>query len=123
MAVGWVITALFVHYLFYTLQPKMYIRLVVRKNQNAIGDVLFELQDEYIQLVSNDDTTLYKRNMILRVKELDTAYCLIIPRNIYIVIPKNSGLSDGNEQEYTDRLATMIEELKQTARYQRLTNN
>lgn len=110
---AWLITALFTRYLFHTVHPK----LIVKRNKNAIKYVSLVLQGESIQLISNNNSKFYNRKKVLKVKELETTYAIVFPRNFFIVIPKTSGLTEIDEQDYSDRLTEIIEEIKRSSRY------
>jgi len=112
-----VIGAVFVHYVFNKLQPRLLIKMAVKNNKKTIGKITFYLQDDYFKLLSSGELVVFKCNKVLAVKEVDTAYCIIIPRKRYIVIPKKSEFEHVHEDHYKNNLEIIIEEIKRRASF------
>ncbi|WP_242218376.1 hypothetical protein [Bacillus cereus group sp. BfR-BA-01380] len=113
-----IVFALYIHFLYRKLRPKFFISKIIKKNQGNIGKTTLELDDESIYVISSDERFEYTRNKVHGIKEWDSAYCITIPRGIYIVVPKHSGIDSVDEKEYTNNLQLIIKEIQQTAKVQ-----
>ena len=98
------------------LLPKLHNKFIVKKNQRNIGNVILELDSDYIHITSDKNTLTYKRNKVLGVKTLDLTHCIIFSQNIYIVIPKTPEPSDVDKQKYAEDLTAIIKEIERTSK-------
>ncbi|MFD3447175.1 hypothetical protein ACFDTO_21500 [Microbacteriaceae bacterium 4G12] len=116
-----IIAALGAHFLFWYGYQMAYLRKAVNENRNTLGHISIELNDEFIYIISEHYQVKYKRDNVFRIKEFDTAYCILLSKwHKYIVIPKHSGLPDAvDEQEYVKSLDTIITELEKTSKFKK----
>ncbi|MFB7142058.1 hypothetical protein ACFCYN_20590 [Gottfriedia sp. NPDC056225] len=112
-----IVFAVLIHYIFQSVQPKLYVNFIKKRNQHNIGKISLFLVDDFIKVVSQDKTTLYKKNKVLRVKEMDFGFCIIMARNNFIIIPKISGVTNINEEHYNDTLSGIIKEIEKNAKF------
>lgn len=108
--------AIMIHFIFNTWLPKLHNKFIVKKNQRNIGNVILELDSDYIHITSDKNTLTYKRNKVLGVKTLDLTHCIIFSQNIYIVIPKTPEPSDVDKQKYAEDVTAIIKEIERTSK-------